>query len=233
MAIASDLSNMRFGRLLAIERDVSQKWEKTRWWCRCDCGRTVSVRASSLKSGMTHSCGCIRHEQADDLIGQRFGRLTVIARDTSKHNDTRAYWICRCDCGNVGSHASYYLRTGQAQSCGCYSRSLLPELTTKHGGKGTRLYTIWKNMKQRCLNSNSPRFADYGGRGIQICAEWIDDFAAFREWALANGYRDDLTIDRIDVNSNYEPANCRWATYKEQAQNQRPRKRRNMNATTI
>ena len=140
-----------------------------------------------------------------DLTGNRYGRLFVIERAENKkrnNNKTRIMWKCVCDCGNTVIVESAHLRSGHSQSCGC--------ITKKHGMFGTRIYKIWDGMKQRCYNENHERYIDYGGRGISICEEWKNDFQAFYDWSMANGYADDLTIDREDVNGNYEPGNCRW-----------------------
>ena len=154
-----------------------------------------------------------------DLIGRRFGRLVVIA-ETERGRDRRRRWLCACDCGNTTITDTSKLSTGNTRSCGCLHRDSAKDRHRLHGGKGTRLYNIWKNARQRCRNPKTPDFYLYGARGVQFAPEW-DDFNAFRDWALANGYREDLTLDRIDPDGDYRPENCRWATWKEQRHNQR------------
>lgn len=153
------------------------------------------------------------------LIGQRFGRLVVIAEAGRARNRGRR-WLCRCDCGGETTTGKSNLTSGNTRSCGCLHDEVAAARQYKHGGKGTRLYNIWKNARQRCRNPKSPDFKTYGARGIQFSEEW-DDFGKFREWATANGYTESLTLDRIDPNGNYCPANCQWATWKEQRHNQR------------
>lgn len=160
--------------------------------------------------------------QFEDLTGRRFGRLTVLSRGedyVSPKGYRNATWNCLCDCGSLVNVRGCNIRTGASQSCGCI-RADHPNRRT-HGMKGTRLYGIWKGIKDRCLNARSESYRDYGGRGVGICDEWINSFESFRGWSLCNGYRDDLSIDRIDVNGNYEPSNCRWSTAEAQANNKR------------
>lgn len=159
---------------------------------------------------------------AKDLSGQQFGLWTVLRRG---ENDScgRAVWLCRCACGTERFVVGKSLRSGLSCGCGCTRKenasAASKRANTKHGMHGTRLYTIWRSMKGRihCPATNS--YSRYGGRGISVCAEWDNNFSAFAEWAFSHGYRDDLTLDRINPNGNYEPDNCRWATWAQQARN--------------
>lgn len=171
--------------------------------------------------------------KAINLAGRRFGRLTAIERVASPK--AQAQWRCVCDCGKETVVRSQDLRNGHTKSCGCYglevSTSHTPSFST-HKESRSRLYRAWIGIKGRCNNCKSKDYSYYGGRGIKVCPEWDKSYLAFRDWALASGYRDDLTIDRIDVNGSYCPENCRWVDMKTQMNNTRANRKITQNGET-
>lgn len=160
-----------------------------------------------------------------DLTGFRYGRLTVVSRGKTVkrpgNRGTLTYWICKCECGNTKEVLNSDLKKGVTTSCGCYQRQRAKEANMTHGFSDTRLYSIWSHIKERCTNHNANDFNRYGGVGVSVCEEWLASFESFRDWSLKNGYKDDLTIDRIDGTRGYEPSNCRWATTEQQNNNRK------------
>ena len=154
-----------------------------------------------------------------NLSGNIYGKLIVtnFAYRKRSGKNYKYYWTCQCDCGGICTVESYNLKSGITKSCGCYRE----DFRKKHNLTRTRLYRIWRNIRSRCNNPNTKNYKRYGGRGITVCDEWLNenDFMKFYDWALSNGYQDGLTLDRIDNNGNYEPNNCRWTTMEEQSQN--------------
>lgn len=158
-----------------------------------------------------------------DRTGQRIGRLTLLSW---KGKPSR--WVCRCDCGNIKEIKWQDLQSGKVHSCGCYKSEYIANKNRTHGHCHERLYAVWVNMKNRCYKPEHDHYKYYGGQGIKVCDEWLNDYGAFRKWAYANGYDEnsaihsnDCTIDRINPFEDYEPKNCRWANAYVQNNNQR------------
>lgn len=145
-----------------------------------------------------------------NLVGDKFGRLTVISLFDRKRSGSR--WLCKCECGNEHTVFTQNLKNGSVRSCGCQSHP------TKHGMTNTRVYQTWAAMKSRCRSQSYHAHKHYAGKGVAVCNEWLQ-FEAFYEWALKNGYKDDLTLDRVDNSKGYEPSNCRFVTIADQQRN--------------
>ena len=158
-----------------------------------------------------------------DETGKKYGDWIVLRRaPVEKHKSAK--WICKCKCGNERIVRGSDLRLGKSKNCGCVNKARFKKIIFKHGLDGTRINRIYWGMKARCYNKNYHKYPNYGARGIKICDEWKNDFMAFYNWAINNGYADNLSIDRINNDGNYEPSNCRWATAKQQANNTRKTK---------
>lgn len=183
-----------------------------------------------------------------NIAGMRFGRL--VAENVHHSVGHRRFWYCRCDCGSHAVVRQDQLTTQKTKSCGCVlDESRIKNLSKGRSKKGRkdrkrringhnanwnplkhqqpRLYRIWQSMKSRCCYEKNKCYSSYGGRGISVCDEWLRSFNAFAEWAITNGYEDHLSIDRIDVDGNYHPDNCRWITMAEQQKNKRKAPRQN------
>ena len=162
-----------------------------------------------------------------DMTGQKIGRLMVIEIAEHGGHGKTLTWKCLCDCGKeVYVTGKLLRRSDGTKSCGCLKRDVSTQTgkrNLKHGQSNSKLYNVWSSMKKRCNEKNHKSYYRYGGRGITYCSEW-EDFNNFMGWALKNGYKENLTLDRIDNDKGYYPENCRWATPKEQSRNRHTNK---------
>lgn len=164
-----------------------------------------------------------------DRTGEKYGRLTIVSY-TGKQtfHGGNAIWLCKCDCGKYVERPAVMLKHSKMPSCGCYVKEHTENLNKSHGGRNERLYLVWIDMRRRCYDKKDSNYFRYGGRGIKVCDEW-KDYSVFREWAIKTGYdpsarKQQCTIDRIDVDGNYCPDNCRWVDAKIQNNNRRNNK---------
>lgn len=161
-----------------------------------------------------------------ELLGKKFGRLTVI-QEYGKDKNGKVLWECQCDCGNKTVSLGSNLVRGKSLSCGCLKNELTSKRMKKHGMRSTKIYKKWQGMKRRCYEKENRQYKNYGGRGIIICDEWLGEhgFENFYSWAMRNGYRDGLSIERKNVNGDYCPENCCWIPLPEQSRNKTNTKR--------
>lgn len=198
----------------------SGKRQNTEILCKCKClicNNIQLIRATYLRHNTLPKCKSCRQIYLDSVIGKKFNMLMVISYFSRDVKNRDHIYNCKCDCGNITQVRLSQLISNGTKSCGClkYTANKI------HGLSNTRIYSIYIGMKDRCYNKNNHAYDYYGGRGIYIADEWLGEngFINFYNWSIQNGYRDDLTIDRIDSDGPYSSLNCRWSTWEQQNNN--------------
>lgn len=231
-----DYSGEKWGKIIVIEKVGSKEFcghKVALWRCMCDCGREIFLTSNQIRIHSPKSCGCSKerkpynknkesHLPDKEFIGKKYNKLTIIERFIDCDNKGQGRkWLCECECGNTIIVNTHNLINDKTKQCNKCSNESIKTSVTKHGYcQKERLYTTWLNMRDRCNNPNYLKYHLYGGRGIEVCESW-NDYSEFKNWAIKNGYDDSLSLDRIDVNGNYDPNNCRWVTQKTQCNNKR------------
>jgi hypothetical protein len=211
----------KFGKLTIRKITFKNHCKMAECFCN-ECGNCKIFFVSALIKRKEPTCGCARRENINEesiqkYIGKKYNHLTIIDYVPRKDKKEKFKIRCLCDCGRETITEARDVIIGHTKSCGCLHSSEFYD--EEHKRKDDRLYKIFYGMKQRSYNPNNNFYYCYGGRGIKICDEWLKNYHYFKQWAYSNGYADNLTIDRIDVDGNYEPSNCRWTTIKEQSNN--------------
>jgi len=202
-----DLSGKKFNHWTVLEFYEMKNGKECLWKCICDCGNIKNIRASSLKTGNSKSCGCARSK---DFTGEVYGKLTVLDKYLPEIYGSK-YWNCLCECGVTKYFIISQLTSHRRKDCGC----------GQHHMSRTREYSSWQGMKARCYNKNHMAFMDYGGRGIKVSEDWINSFLTFFD--DMGECPEGMSLDRIDVNGDYCKENCRWSDFSIQNFNQRVR----------
>ena len=223
MPVIRKLEGQKFGNLLVESKNNDIKSNNSMWNCVCECGNRIVVSSHFLTSGKKTCCKeCNIPYKSKELLGKKFGRITVL-KSIGKENK-KVKWLCKCDCGNECTAFTTDLKSGKKKSCGCLKKERTIEASKTHGLSKERIHKEWRGILHRCKNPSASHYENYGGRGITVCDEWKEDFMAFYEWSMQNGYADNLTLDRKDNDKGYSPDNCRWVTHMENCHNRGVRK---------
>lgn len=233
-----DIRGKVFHWLTVVDFLYTDKNHFSVWLCKCKCGNLKNATMQSLKTGCTKSCGCAPHptpHNCRDLTGMVFGKLKVLDKVPKTKKGQSLRWRCLCECGGITTAMPSNLINNHTRHCGCIHKNSPKGVNKKHGHKSngapTSEYAIWSSMKARCLNPKNAAYKYYGGRGIKVCDRWVINFENFIQDMGRKPFKN-YTLERIDVNGNYEPVNCKWASYKEQGNNRRNNRRITYNGET-